>query len=172
MFVPHVGHKDLPGAEEAIAISTGITWKMNFLKCWRWRPLFSLVLAVDISSVFFIVINQVVAVGTVGVSGLGAEREVDAQVWGALSGLQGSMDGLKGFQTELWLKNSKMHWWKHVHTTSIMTTHMITMKIKVKTPILCHTAYKEFIRIRKKHNIKHAKLNPTLIWSNMSCFCA
>lgn len=49
----------------------------------------------DISSIFFIFINGAVAVGTVRVSGLGAEREVDAQVWWTLNGLQGSMDGLE-----------------------------------------------------------------------------
>lgn len=31
----------------------------------------------------------------VGISGLDAEREVDAQVWRTLNGLQGSMGGLK-----------------------------------------------------------------------------
>lgn len=49
----------------------------------------------DTSSIFFIIINGAVAVGTVRVSGLGAEREVDAQVWWTLNGLQGSMDGLE-----------------------------------------------------------------------------
>lgn len=50
---------------------------------------------IDVSSIFVIINNRAVTVGTVRISGLGAEWEVDAQVWWTLNGLQGSMDGLK-----------------------------------------------------------------------------
>lgn len=105
MFAPHVSHEDLPGAEEGIAVFTCVSWARRVLEvCWAitvcflywWRLLFSLVLTNDISSIFIIsIVIGGVAVCTVGVSWLGAEGEVDAQVWWTLDGLQCSMDDLE-----------------------------------------------------------------------------
>lgn len=47
-------------------------------------------------SIFFI-IDRTAAVAAVGVCGFGAEREVAAQIWWTVDGLQGSMGGLESF---------------------------------------------------------------------------
>lgn len=58
-------------------------------------------MTIDISyiSVIITIITGGGVVGAVGVSGLGAKREIDAQVWWTFDGLQGSMDGLKRINT-------------------------------------------------------------------------
>lgn len=105
MFSPHVHHKELPGTEEAIAVFTCVSWTgralqvfwtvtVIFLYWQSWRFLFSLVLTVDISTIF-VIITGALAVGAVRISGLRAQWKVDPQVWRALRGLQGSMYGLK-----------------------------------------------------------------------------
>lgn len=108
MFTSHVTHVDLPGAEEGLTVSTCVShagrlllnrWVIAvcFLLRWSWRFLFSSVVTVNSSTIivviYTIVIAKAVAIG-VGVSGLCAERKVDAQVSWSLHVLQSPMNDL------------------------------------------------------------------------------
>lgn len=105
MFPSHVGHKDLPGGEDAVAVSArvprdggllGLCGAVGFLKGRRRRLLVPPVLTVDIPSVPVVVSNARAVVIAVGVGGFGAEGQVDAQVGRSLDVLQGPVDGLRG----------------------------------------------------------------------------
>lgn len=103
VFLLHVGHKSLSGGEEVVTFCTFVPrtrrivvlWG-NFLHWWRGRLLLSVVMATVIASIFVI---RAAAVGTVWIAELGAEREVDGQIWRTLSGPDCSVDGLERVQT-------------------------------------------------------------------------